>query len=96
MKFAALIIGDEILSGRRSDKHLAKLMHGYTAVPVYKNGAGQTSCRSHAAFYLRSVKTNREVIFFLPHVSACFCGLCVYGNRNNLQIGIFRLLFEFF
>ena len=26
MKFAALIIGDEILSGRRSDKHLAKLI----------------------------------------------------------------------
>src|SRR5574337_945517 len=26
MAFAALIIGDEILSGRRSDKHLAKLI----------------------------------------------------------------------
>ena len=26
MNFGALIIGDEILSGRRSDKHLAKLI----------------------------------------------------------------------
>ena len=35
MNFGALIIGDEILSGRRSDKHLAKLIEQI----------GRASCR---------------------------------------------------